>query len=277
MHYPTEVPVDVELIRDVVYGSVRGRALLLDLARPKNRHAGALLPAFVYMHGGAWKPGGKRGWRARDLLLREARFRRGERRLRAERRGAIPRGNRGLQMRGALPARARCLGYSIDAERIGAMGASSGGHLAALLGLTAETQFAGDGGWGGFSSGVCAVCDLFGVNDFLQMPEKHHPGALTATARFLGGTIDEVRPRYIEASPVNYVHAGAPPFLLIHGDADELVPLNQSELLRDALMKAGVDVEFHVVKGAAHGSRNVITPEVREKILAFLMGKVAGR
>lgn len=271
MHYPPGVPADVELIRDVVYGSVSGRALLLDLARPKKR--GALLPAFVYMHGGAWESGGKEdgvpaicyyaqhGYAAASVGYRLS----GE----AQYPAAIEDCKCAVRF-----LRARAADYGIDAKRIGAMGASSGGHLAAMLGLTVDSQFVGRSGWGEFSSSVRAVCDLFGVSDFMRMPEKHHPAALSATARFLGGTIDEIRDRYIEASPVNYAHAGAPPFLLVHGDADELVPPNQSELLRNALVKAGAGVELLLVKGAAHGSRNVITPEVRERILAFLDDKL---
>lgn len=274
MHYPPEVPAGVELIRDVVYGTASGRALLLDLARPKKRDAP--LPAFVYMHGGAWESGGKEdgvpaichyaqhGFAAASVGYRLS----GE----AQYPAAIEDCKCAVRF-----LRAHAADYGIDPGRIGAMGASSGGHLAAMLGLTAERQFAGNGGWGEFSSAVCAVCDLFGVNDFLRMPKRHLPGALSATARFLGGTIDEIRDRYIEASPVNYAHAGAPPFLLVHGDADELVPPGQSELLRDALVKAGVGVELLIVKGAGHGSRKVITPEVRERILAFLIQKVKGQ
>jgi dipeptidyl aminopeptidase/acylaminoacyl peptidase len=85
-----------------------------------------------------------------------------------------------------------------------------------------------------------------------------------------------MRERYIEAGPVNYVHAGAPPFLFIHGDADVLVPLHQSELLHEALQNAGIESTLHIVKGAPHGSRNVITPEVRAMILAFLNDKLRG-
>ena|ERR1700677_1663741 len=273
MHYPAEPSADVELIRDVESGSVGGRALLLDIARPKKREAGDLLPAFVYMHGGAWESGGKEDGVPAICYYAQHGFVAASVGYRLSGEAQFP-----AQVGGCKCAvrflRAKAEAYGIDPRRIGAMGVSSGGHLAALLGLTGTGKFEGDGGWGDFSSDVSAVCDLFGVSDFLQMPMKHFPEALSATARFLGGTIDEVRGRYIEAGPVNYVHAGAPPFLLIHGDADALVPLHQSELLHEALKRAGVESVLHVVKGAAHGSRNVITPEVRAMILAFLNDKL---
>lgn len=276
MHYPLEPSPDVELVRDVEYGSAAGRALLLDLARPKQHAPEGLLPAFVYMHGGAWESGGKEDGAPAICYYAQHGFAAASVGYRLSGEAQFP-----AQVEDCKCAvrflRANAATYGIDPLRIGAMGASSGGHLAAMLGLTGEGKFEGDGGWGHFSSSVCAVCDLFGVSDFLQMPRRHDPGALSATARFLGGTIDEIRDHYAEASPVTYVHAGAPPFLLIHGDADELVPLRQSELLRDALKRAGADVTFHVVKGAGHGSRNVINPEVRAMILAFLNEKLARR
>ena len=273
-HYPLEISPEVELTCDVPFGAVAGRPLLLDLALPKKRDATRLLPAFIYMHGGAWETGSKKDGVPAICYYAAHGF------------AAASVGYR-LSSEAQFPAavedckcavrflRAHAEKYDIDPRRIGAMGASSGGHLAAMLALTPGEMFAGEGGWVDFSSGVCAVCDLFGVSDFLQMPAKHFPGALSATARFLGGDVVQARDRYREASPVNYVHAGAPPFLLIHGAADELVPPRQSELLRDALEKAGVEAALHIVKGAPHGSRNVITSAVREIILAFLIEKIA--
>jgi acetyl esterase/lipase len=266
--YPLEVPNNVELIRDVPFGSVEESPLLLDLALPKERESKAA-PAYVYMHGGAWMSGNKEDgvpaicyYAARGIagasvgyrLSQEARF--------------------PAQIEDCLCAvrflRAHAGEYCLDPDRIGAMGASSGGQLAILLGLVGgSNRFAAQGGWEDFSSQVSAVCDLFGVSDFLKMPRKQPPETLGATARFLGGTIEEMQERYVEASPVNYVHAGAPPFLIIHGDADPVVPLQQSELLHEALQRAGADSVLHIVKGAGHGSANVITPEVRDAILAF--------
>lgn len=274
MHYPTEWSPEVELLRDVEYGNVAGRPLLMDIARPAMREPGEALPAFVYLHGGSWATGSKEdglpaigfyashGYVAASVDYRLS----GEARFPA----AVEDCKCAVRF-----LRAHAAQYGIASGKIGVMGASSGGHLAALLALS-QDHFLEKGGWQDFSSSVSAVCDLFGVSDFLQMPPKHIPEALSATARFLGGTIDEVRDRYIEAGPVNYIHADAPPFLLIHGDVDALVPLHQSELLYTALRNAGVAAELLVVKGAEHGSRNVITPEVRAAILAFFKKHLKG-
>lgn len=269
--YPLEIPPGVELIRDVPYGSIAGRALLLDLARPKKRATGVPLPAFVYMHGGAWESGDKEdgvpaicyyarhGFAAASIGYR----------LSGEAQFPAPVEDCKCAVR---HLRANAGEHGIDPLRIGAMGASSGGQLAALLGLAGDGNFSSDaGGWAGVSSHVSAVCDLFGISDFTRMPKKNLRGAM---ARFLGGIMDEMPARYIEASPVTYAHPGAPPFLIIHGDADTVVPLSQGELLYAALKRAGTDAELHVVKGAEHGSQSVITPEVRGRILAFLAEKL---
>jgi len=272
--YPLEISPDVELIRDVQYGSADGMALRLDLARPRSRGAGKLLPAIVYMHGGAWQSGGKEdGVPAICFYVRH---------------GFVS-ASVGYRLSGVarFPAqiadckcavrflRAHAAEYGIDPERIGAMGVSSGGHLAALLGVTGDGgQFADAGGWEGVSSAVAAVCDLFGPTDFPRMPKKTARDAVGATERLMGGTIEAVPEQYVKSSPVTHVHAGAPPFLIIHGENDPVVPVQQSELLRDALIAAGVDVEFHVVKGAGHGSREVVNPEVRGWILRFFEGRL---
>ena len=268
MSFPLEISPDVEFLRDVKYGVAGGHPLLADLAKPRDA-GNSPLPAIVYFHGGAWQSGSKSDGIPAICFLAQHGF------------VAVSVGYR-LSGEARFPAqiedckcavrflRTHAKEYGIDPDRIGAMGVSSGAHLAILLGLTGDgPQFANRGGWEEASSRVSAVCDLFAPTDFLRMPAKHLPDAMSATARFLGGGIDEVMDRYIAASPVNYVHPSAPPFLIVHGELDPLVPILQSELLRHALENAGADVTFHVVTGAGHGSREVITPAVRDLIVSF--------
>ena len=271
--YPIEISPDVELLRDVQYGTAQGLELRMDVARPRARGEGERLPAIVYFHGGAWQSGSKEDGVPAICYYAQHGFVAASVDYRLSGVARFP-----AQIEDCKCAvrflRANAAEYGIDPERIGAMGASSGGHLAALLGLTGAEQFADKGGWEGVSSDVSAVCDLFGPSDFPRMPRKSLPDAISATAQFLGGSIDEVPEVYVKASPLTHVHAGAPPFLIIHGELDPVVPLSQSELLRDALRKAGVEVEFHAVKGAGHGSREVVDPEVRGWILLFFEGRL---
>jgi dipeptidyl aminopeptidase/acylaminoacyl peptidase len=75
------------------------------------------------------------------------------------------------------------------------------------------------------------------------------------------------------ASPVTYVDKDDPPFLLVHGTADPLVPMNQAELLADALRRAGVAVELHAVQGGGHG---ITSPEAYRRVAAFFDGHLGG-
>ncbi|WP_045732761.1 alpha/beta hydrolase [Pseudarthrobacter chlorophenolicus] len=155
---------------------------------------------------------------------------------------------------------------NIDPDRFGAWGESAGGHLVALLGLTGNRPDL-DGGLGaqGHSAGVSAVVDFYGVSSLadippMQRPEGLFPPALTAAVpagmtlqpehMLVGGS--DAPDLLAAASPVSYVTGDAPPFLLIHGDSDGLVPHSQTDLLAAALAAAGVEHQVVTVSGGDH-------------------------
>ncbi len=148
----------------------------------------------------------------------------------------------------------------VDTTRIGVMGESAGGHLAALVGLTGHrADLEGTLGVVGPSSAVDVVVVWYGVSDLATMPRQAPPPEIAAglpeelrvppEEHLVAGLTDATR---ADASPVTHVTAGAPPFLLLHGTADRLVPCAQSEQLATALREAGVPVEFEAVDGAGH-------------------------
>jgi acetyl esterase/lipase len=146
--------------------------------------------------------------------------------------------------------------YGIDPARLGMMGASAGGHLACLAAVTAEEGAAKD-------TTVKAVAVFFPPTDFLAYGDRavdpkndDRLGQLVRRLAFSDGitsqSVDEIQKQITQISPARLVTSKAPPFLLIHGDADQVVPLQQSEVMLAALKKAGVPAELIVKPGGGH-------------------------
>jgi len=164
--------------------------------------------------------------------------------------------------------RANAKTYKIDDSFIGITGFSSGGHLSALAGTSqgiqhftvgsATVDIEGDiGEYSSYSSSVDAVVDWFGPTDFLVMDScgsnmEHNP-ANSPESSLVGGAIQENKAKCALANPVTYVDANDPPFLILHGDNDPLVPHCNSELLVEALQNAGVHAQFVLVPEGGHG------------------------
>ncbi|SOD98159.1 alpha/beta hydrolase [Blastococcus haudaquaticus] len=157
-----------------------------------------------------------------------------------------------------LRAHADELGVSTD--RIGAWGESAGGHLVALLGLTgSRDDLEGSHGVVGPSSAVDVVVDWYGLSDMATMPRKAPPPQVAAMLppelhtppedQLLRGLSGDA---LLDASPVHHVRADSPPFLLVHGTADWLVPYAQSEQLHAALTAVGVESRLVPIEGAQH-------------------------
>lgn len=241
-------------LRDIKYipnGHERNK---LDLYLPEQAGTGKPLPVIIWVHGGAWLGGDKRDCPARRFLHKGY---------------AVASINYRLSQHAIFPAqiedcksairwlRANAAEYNIDPQRFGAWGASAGGHLVALLGTTGDIKDFDKGGNLEFSSGIQAVCDFFGPTDLTKMSQfpsvMHHDAADSPESKLIGGAIQDNKDACRRANPITYVSRDDPPFLIVHGDKDPLVPHNQSELLYQALKDAGVPVSFHTVEGGGHG------------------------
>jgi len=256
--------------REVSYVMAVGfRPLKMDIWLP--RGADGPVPLVVWIHGGAFQLGDRR--ELPPTFAKDSVFRRLN-----EAGIACATVDYRLALEAPFPAQLHDLKAAvrylrehadilgIDAGRIGAWGESAGGHLAALLGLTGRREDL-EGGLGvqGHSSAVGAVVDFYGMSSLPDMPPMNLPpgmmaGPLSAAVpdgmtlepgpMLVGGTADPAL--LAAASPLAYVTADAPPFLLVHGDSDGLVPLSQSELLAAALADANVRHELIAIRGGDH-------------------------
>ncbi len=257
-----------EVLKDIVYNTVDGEALKLDIYFPEDM-SGQPLPAVIYIHGGAWVTGSKEGGSGlRDL------------------KALVENGFIGVSIDYRLapdygfPAqiqdvkcairyiRENAEKYHVDPDRIGIIGSSAGGHLAALAGLADESCGFDVGPYLEQSSRVQAVVDMFGPSDLTVVPEDKR--------ELIIGVFKSLDTETLAwASPVTYVSPDDPPFLIIHGENDQVVSVDQSIRLYEALRQAGVEATLVVVKNAGHGLKpsggnpNPSRSEVTKLIVEF--------
>jgi acetyl esterase/lipase len=235
--------------KDVTYCTVDKTALKLDVYYPAQYSASAW-PVVIYIHGGAWQKGDKsEGAGFRSMAgLQSAGF-------------LVIAVNYRLAPQYIFPAqiqdvkcavrylRAHAAEYHLDPEKIGVWGGSAGGHLSALLGTSGGTPGWDVGEYLDQSSRVQAVVDMFGPADL----SVEFDASNFQTARAVFGAVSKDDPKLAAASPVTYIDPGDPPFLILHGDQDTTVPLEQSQILVQKLLDAGVEAQLVVVHGAGHG------------------------
>lgn len=263
-----QLPEGVTVMRGVAYVTNGHERQRLDLYLPES---GKRLPLIIWIHGGAFRAGSKEQRIPLECLVEGY---------------AVASLNYRLSQHATFPAqivdvksavrwlRANADRYRLDAERFAAWGESAGGHLAAMLGTAGGVAEFDQGEHLDVSSRVQAVVDHFGPTDFLQMDAHRVPGGMlhdtpdSPESQLIGGALQASRDKAARANPITYVNGDEPPFLIVHGDNDPLVPHHQSELLKAALDKAGVPVSVYTVVGGGHGG--FTDPKVRELTKAFL-------
>lgn len=180
-----------------------------------------------------------------------------------------------------LRAKATTFGYR--PERIAVAGLSSGAHLAALVGVTnGHRELEGTvGAHLDRSSSVQAIVSYFGASNLVTILEQSTPFGLNvrrpALDRLLGAQPGDVPALAKIASPVAHVDATDPPLLLLHGDQDPQMPINQSHELEGAYQKWKLDVHFRVVHGAAHGGDEFWSADNQQLLAAFLQRTLGHR
>lgn len=169
--------------------------------------------------------------------------------------------------------------YNLDLDRVAVWGDSSGGHTAAMVGVSEGVEAFNTPDYPGESCGVKAVVDFYGPTDLVQMSKypsvMDHDAVDSPESALVGGPLQENQEKAAQANPINYIsrQKSLPPFLIMHGDRDELVPFNQSVLLYEALRADRQEATFYKVKGAGHGT-GFWTAEVLEIVHKFLAAHV---
>lgn len=267
-------PTDVEVMRDVVFGTGGGRDLTMHIVVPKKK-AESPAPAYVWIHGGGWMGGTKEGGVRQVIPMVRKGFVGATIEYRLTGEAPFP-----AQIEDCKCAirylRAHAEKYNIDPDRIAVGGSSAGGHLVALLGTSGGIkELEGDGGWPDQASTVQAVVDLYGPTDFkLFVTTKgyeSHNQDKSPESRLLGG--GEVLPQadaIKRVNPITYVDSDDPPFLIIHGSNDRTVPPNQSETFHEALEKANVPSRLKIIDGAGHGGPKFSDPDIQQMKMDFL-------
>ena len=238
-------------LRSVVYGHASNRALTLDIFLPTDPENGRKRPVVLFLHGGGWKVGDKSEVADYVDLYTTAGY-------------AVVSVNYRLSGVARFPAqildcktavrwvRANAGTYGLDPQRIGVLGLSAGGHLAALLGTSEGVKTLEDRSEGSpnESSRVQAVVDVSGPTD-LTIPTHSLIGKISVDGLF-GGPVPQHLALAKEANPALYATPDDAPTLLIFGDQDDLVLPVNANLLADALHKVGVPAEILTVHGGKH-------------------------
>lgn len=260
---------DTIVTRNIVYAEVGGKKLLLDLYMPAWKNDPYLV---IWVHGGAWRSGSKE---SPPTGLLDAGY-------------ALASINYRLSEEATFPAaihdikaairflRGNAKKYNYRSDRIIIWGSSAGGHLAALAGTTNNDK-ALEGTLGNYlneSSSVQAIIDFYGPANFLTILKQSTPHGVSVRAPalklFLGKPVEEAPDLARQASPVYQVDSTDPPLMIVHGDQDIQVPVNQSLELMAAYKKLSLPVEIEFIPGADHGDGVYYRKEVMEKVKNFL-------
>lgn len=242
-----------EVIRDLEYARVGEHALKLDLHLPRGK---VRAPLIVWVHGGAWRSGSKK-----DMPLGKL----------VEDGYAVASVDYRLSTEAKFPAqvhdikaairflRSHSGEWHVASKKIVIAGDSAGAHLAALVGVSnGHPELEGEVGTNrAQNSAVQGIISFYGAANLTTILKQSTPHGLSvrvpALDLLLGGQPDDLPALARLASPVFHVDRHDPPLLLLHGDQDSQMPINQSLELCGAYQKVKAEVQLEVVHGAAHG------------------------
>jgi acetyl esterase/lipase len=268
----TRAPAGAASIRTVTYCVEGGVPLAMTVFDPNA--VGHARPAVLEVHGGGWQHGGRLlalsgSGPAADLVGAGFVVASIDYRLAPEN----PWPDQIIDVKCAVRyLRANAADLGLDPDRIAALGTSAGGQLVSLLGTTGSSPEWDVGPYPDVSSRVDAVVDEFGPADLSG--DDWPPPSVAMIRRAFGAPPGAPNSVLAEASPATHVAAGDPPFLIVQGTDDQVVPAKQSERFAAALRAVGVPVDLVLVAGGGHGletpGEDPSPPAIASLITAYL-------
>jgi len=259
-------PDNIVIKNDVEYGNSGNRPLLLDLYSPTN--VDGAVPGIVFIHGGSWEHGKKEDYRpwamhfaSRGFVVASAQYRLS---------GEAPFPAAVHDVKAAVRyMRAKADALGVDPNRIAVAGGSAGGHLAMMVGYSAdEESLDGDSGHPGISSRVNCVVNIYGPTDMTTPYARGVSETNSRVSKFFSGRYNEQPDNYAAGSPIRYVTGDDPPTLILHGTVDALVPVNQADILAKKLTDVGVPYIYDRLPGWPHSM--VLAKSVNDRCLWFM-------
>jgi len=277
-------------IINVLYKSVNGKDLYLDIYYPSDRAVSEKLPVVFYTHGGGWAAGSRHG-------ITKASFAAVAQQLLAKGFCVIPISYRLVKKGGGSYMRdcvidakdamryiaKNATKYGVNPKRFFSFGDSAGGHIAQMLLLSASQDLLGEEALADYSYTMVAGVSWYGPCDFEKMSLFNHDDRPNFRDRFgariVGDDIQEGEKllRYREMSPINYLKAQSPPLLMIQGDKDTTIPVKHAYYMKEKAKNIGAPVEVVIVNNAGHNWRKVkhdIKPtrnDIIQKTVDFLV------
>jgi len=268
-------PNSVKIVRDIPYVPGGDPAQKLDLYLPE-QPSDKPLPLVIWIHGGGWEAGSKDGCYFQFLVGQG--YAAASIEYRFSQKALFP-----AQIQDCQAAirwlRSNSKKYNIDPKHFGVGGDSAGGHLSALVGTAGgKKAFAPIGGNEGESDRVQAVVDFYGPADFNAVMSQAAADKTKSAFNFnhgdpysklIGVDLGADTAKGDAVSPVHYVGRDSPPFLILHGSVDNLVPFAQSVELQDDLHKVGVEAILQRFPNSGHGGPAFNLPAVHQLIKDF--------
>jgi acetyl esterase/lipase len=232
------------VLEDVDYDDRTGQRTMMDVVIPDAAPGAG--PAVFLVHGGGWKTGDKGNMRMEAERLADLGFVTTTVGYRLVPDGAYPASSQDVACAWDHFV-GRANEYGFDAQRVAVMGYSAGAQLVSLH-ATGQSLDAIASDCAAVATGVrpAAVISSAGPQRLLDFPDGQ------GMRDYLGGSKEEARDQWIEASPIEHVDADDPPFLFVHGDGDVIVPIEHARKMQRALDEVGVDNRLFEIPGGGH-------------------------